>query len=139
MPTLLEAPLVDDTLQALPGWSGDQSGISREVRLPPHLDDELRRQVDVDATAMGHLPEVERIPDGTRFALRTPEVGGVSELDIALASHISDLAHRLTEQAPDVPVLAGVEAVREDDVEVDVESAAAPEQGPLDRVSGVRF
>ena len=139
MATLIEAPLVDETLQALPGWTGDQSGISRDVLLPPHLDEELRRQVDVDATAMGHFPEVERLPEGTRFALRTAEVGGVSELDIAMASHISDLAHRLTDEAPDVPVLAGVEAVRDDDVEVEVDSGATPDQAPPDRVSGVRF
>ncbi len=117
MPTLIESALIEQTLQALPGWTGDQERIWRDIQLPEHLDAELRRQVDVDAAAMGHYPEVERVPEGTRFALRTPEVGGVSELDFALAAHISDLAHRLTEQAPETAVLPGVEAVRHDDVE----------------------
>jgi pterin-4a-carbinolamine dehydratase len=119
MPTLLDTPLIDETLQALPGWQGDQTRIWREVRLPDDVDAELRRRVDVDATALGHQPGVERTGDTTRFELSTPEVGGVSELDIAHASHISDLAYRLTEEVPEVEVVPGVEAVREDEVDAD--------------------
>lgn len=111
-PTLLDAPLVAETLQALPGWYGDQAGIWREVRLPHALDEKLRHQVDIDAAAMGHTPGVEHIAEGTRYVLSTTEVGGVSELDIALASHISDLAHRLRPSEP------GVQAVRHDVVEL---------------------
>jgi 4a-hydroxytetrahydrobiopterin dehydratase len=122
MATLLEAPLVDETLQALPGWHGDQTGIWREVHLPHRLDEVLRHQVDVDAAAMGHEPQMQHIEGGTRFALRTPEVGGVSELDVALASHISDLAHRLRSSEP------GVDAVRNDDVEL----VAGSEDTPLE-------
>jgi len=116
-PTLLDAPLVEETLHALPGWSGDQAELHREVPLPHRLDEQLREQVDLDATAMGHLPEVERLADGTRFVLRTEEVGGVSELDIALASHISDIAHRLRPSEP------GVHARRDDEVDVVVGEA----------------
>ena len=120
-PTLLDEPLVDDTLQSLPGWNGDKHTLWREVHLPPHLDDELRRRVDVDSTAMGHAAEVERVDGGTRFVLTTHDVGGVSELDVALAAHISDLAHQLSPQEP------GVEAVREDDVDVVVGDSDALE------------
>ena len=111
-PTLLDAPLVEETLHALPGWYGDETELRREFHLPHRLDEKLRHQVDTDAAAMGHEPTVERLPDGTRFVLRTDEVGGVSELDVALAAHISDLAHRLRASEP------GVDAVREDDVEL---------------------
>jgi pterin-4a-carbinolamine dehydratase len=111
MATLLAEALIDETLESLPGWSGDQTEIWREVHLPQRLDEVLRHQIDIDATAMGHQPDVQHIEGGTRFALRTPEVGGVSELDIAFASHISDLAHRLRTSEP------GVEAVRDDEVE----------------------
>lgn len=121
MPTLLEAPLVDQTLKALPGWQGDQRTIWREVHLPQDLAATLRRQVETDASAMGHDPEIQDVPGGTRFALTTHEVGGVSELDVALAAHISDLAHRLT---PDEP---GVDAVRADDAEVVIEDSRAQE------------
>jgi 4a-hydroxytetrahydrobiopterin dehydratase len=111
-PTLLAEPLVEETLKALPGWQGDQEGIWREVHLPTHLDETLRYHVDVDSAALGHAPAVEAVPGGTRFALRTEEVGGVSELDVVLASRISDLAHRLRPEEP------GVAAVRQDDFEV---------------------
>jgi 4a-hydroxytetrahydrobiopterin dehydratase len=120
-PTLLDEPLVDDTLQSLPGWSGDRHTLWREFHLPPRLDEELRSRVDVDATAMGHPADVERVDGGTRFVLTTPEVGGVTELDVALASHISDLAHELSEREP------GVEAVRDDEVDVVVGESDAQE------------
>jgi len=122
MPTLIDAPLLDETLTALPGWEGDQSRIWRDVSLPDEVDAELRRRVDVDATAAGHHPEVERTGDTTRFVLTTPEVGGVSELDVALASHISDLAYRLTDEVPEVEVVPGVEAVRDDALDEDTGS-----------------
>ena len=109
MPTLLDSALVEDTLSSLPGWSGDATRLWREVHLTPDVDTELRRQVTVDAGAMGHAVAMEPCDGGTRFVLRTDEVGGVSELDVALAAHISDLAHRLSSQEP------GVHAVRHGD------------------------
>jgi 4a-hydroxytetrahydrobiopterin dehydratase len=120
-PTLLDEPLVDDTLQSLPGWNGDQHTLWREVRLPPRLDDELRRMVDVDSAAMGHDVDIERVEGGTRYVLTTHDVGGVSELDVALAAHISDLAHRLSQREP------GVDAVRDDEVDVVVGESDALE------------
>ena len=114
-PTLLEAQLVDDTLQSLPGWNGDTHTLWREVHLPPDLDQELRRQVDVDSTAMGHAAGAEQVEGGTRYVLTTHDVGGVSELDVALAARISDLAHQLSADQP------GVDAVRRGDDDVDVE------------------
>ena len=118
MPTLLDAPLVDETLEALPGWNRGEGEIWRELRLPKALDAQLRKQVTQDAQAMEHEVQVETVKGGTRFVLRTPEVGGVSELDVMLASHISDVVHRLTEAAPGVPDEPGVEAVRADGVDV---------------------
>jgi 4a-hydroxytetrahydrobiopterin dehydratase len=115
MPTLLEGPLVDDTLASLPGWAVGENGLWREVHLPTALDAELRREVLADAEAMGHEVQVEKVKGGTRFVLRTPEVGGISELDIVMASRISDVAHRLSEQEP------GVNAVRQDAPDIVVE------------------
>jgi len=112
MATLLDDELVRDTLQSLPGWEGDHRQISRELHLPPKQDAELRRLVEEDAEAMDHHPEVQRVKGGTKFVLSTHSEGGVTELDVALASRISDLAHRL------VPAEPGVDAVREDEPEV---------------------
>lgn len=95
MATLLDAALLTDTLKALPGWQGDSQGIYCDVTLPPEQDAELRRVVAVDAGAMGHPPLVEQRDGATRFVLRTEPDGGVTELDIAFASHISDLVKRL--------------------------------------------
>ena len=81
------------------------------MHLDPDPDAELRRQVSVDAGTMGHDPEVEAIDGGTRYTLTTHDEGGVTELDVMMASHISDLVHRLSNAEP------GVEAERDDEVE----------------------
>lgn len=96
MPTLLDDELVADTLRSLPGWQGGPAKIWRDVHLDATQGLELRRQVQVDADAMDHHPVVEPVEGGLRFELWTHSVGGVTELDISLASHISDLVHRLT-------------------------------------------
>lgn len=102
MPTLLDEALVTDTLQSLPGWQGGPDRIWRDVQLSAEDDAELRRQVAVDAAAMRHEPLVETVPGGTRFTLTTTDVGGVTELDIAFAAHLSDLVRRLTGTEPGV-------------------------------------
>lgn len=106
MPTLLDAELITDTLRSLPGWSGGPDRIWRDLQLTPEQDAELRRQVAVDADRMDHHPQVEPVDGGTRYTLWTHTAGGVTELDISLAAHISDLVHRLT-GAP------GIHAVRQ--------------------------
>lgn len=102
MATLLDAPLLAQTLQALPGWSGDTHALMREVHLTPAQDAELRERVAIDTAALAHPVTVETVSGGTRYVLTSPAEGGVTELDIMLASHISDLAHRLDEREPGV-------------------------------------
>ena len=109
MPTVLDDALLTDTLLSLPGWQGGREGIWRETHLTAELDAELRRQVSVDSASMGHEPVVENVAGGTRFTLSTQESGGVTELDISLAAHISDLVHRLSSDEP------GINAVRSGD------------------------
>jgi 4a-hydroxytetrahydrobiopterin dehydratase len=120
MATLLDPPLIDDALASLPGWNHGDGEIWREIRLPDELDAELRRKVEESAEAMPHPVQMQRIDGGTRFSLRTEDVGGISELDVYLASRISDLAHQLSEREP------GVNAVRQDDPDIVVEGS-----GPL--------
>jgi len=118
MATLLDETLIADTLASLPGWKGDSSSLRREVDLSPDQLQELRRQVDVDATAMGHLPTI----DGNVIVLTTADAGGVTELDIVMASHISDLVHRLSDSEP------GVEADNSDASLAIIRSAQAEDQ-----------
>ena len=119
MATLLDRPLVDDTLASLPGWNRGDDSIWREVHLSPEQDAELRRAVQVDSEAMDHQVQVDKVKGGTRFTLSTHDVGGVSELDIVLASRISDIAHRISAQEP------GVNAVRQDEPDIVVEGNSA--------------
>ncbi|MCU1595508.1 MAG: putative pterin-4-alpha-carbinolamine dehydratase [Frankiales bacterium] len=111
MTTNLSEELLVTTLQALPGWESNGSSIWRDVNLSPEDTQELRRQVSVDAGALGKEPEVTDRGNGvTRFTLGS--AGGVTEVDIALASHLSDLMHRLKPTEP------GVDAVRDDAPEI---------------------
>ena len=101
MPTLLTPHLVDDSLAALTGWSGDTVAIHRTIRLSS-LDQviNLIGAVDESARALNHPPAVERDGTAVTFTLSTVEVGGVSEVDISLASRINNLAGRLVGAAP---------------------------------------
>lgn len=91
MPTLLTEHLVEDSLTALTDWSGDPSGISRTVSLPAHQTEDLLGEVAVTAQSMDHHPQIDRSGGSTTFLLRTDSEGGVTELDIYMASRIDDL------------------------------------------------
>jgi len=89
MATLLDDHLVADAMANLPEWSGDAKRITRTVRCSGAED--LLAQVGEVADALDHHPVVERDGDAVTFVLWTHSQGGVTELDIALASRIDDL------------------------------------------------
>jgi 4a-hydroxytetrahydrobiopterin dehydratase len=89
MATLLDDQLVTDAMENLDEWSGDAKRISRTVRVDDV--DALLAAVGEAADAMDHHPEVERDGEAATFTLWTHSAGGVTELDIALASRINDL------------------------------------------------
>lgn len=91
MPTLLNEHLVEDALTALTEWSGDPSGITRTVSLSTEQTDDLLSEVAVAANSMNHHPDIDRSGGRATFRLRTHSEGGVTELDIYLASRIDDL------------------------------------------------
>ncbi len=101
MPTLLTPALVESSLTALYEWSGDTKAITRTVRM-----DSAQQVIDlvgavaVSADALGHRPVVEQSGAAVTFTLTSDDVGGVSEVDIALASHIDNLSGRLAGAAP---------------------------------------
>lgn len=101
MPTPLTPHLVEDSLAALSEWSGDTTSIHRTIRLdsPTQVID-LVNAVSVSAESLGHGPVVEQRGTEVTFTLASEEVGGVSEVDIALASHIDNLAGRLAGAPP---------------------------------------
>lgn len=134
MATLLDDALIADTLGSLPGWQGDSTRLWRDVSLDPDQETELRRQIDVDAGAMGHAPTFEQAEGATRIVLRTADQDGVTELDVALASHISDLLHRISGDE------RGVEAIRKDETVVIFRAAegadAEEERSPGPPIAG---
>lgn len=100
MPTVLDEHQVADSLTQLPSWSGDPSRIRRTVTLPAGQMEQLLSAVALAADDMNHHPEVDRSGDATTFALWTHSVGGVTDLDIALARRIDDLAVEVSGAAP---------------------------------------
>ncbi|HVE63279.1 MAG TPA: 4a-hydroxytetrahydrobiopterin dehydratase [Mycobacteriales bacterium] len=101
MPTLLTPALVESSLAALYEWSGDTTAITRTVRMASAQQAaDLVGAVEVSAGSLGHHPVVERKGTAVTFTLTSDEVGGVSEVDITLASHIDNLSGRLAGAAP---------------------------------------
>lgn len=101
MPTALTPHLVDDSLAALSDWTGDTTAIRRTVRLDTQQQAvDLIGLVETSTTALQHEPQVEREGTAVTFTLSTAEIGGVSEIDIALAAHIDNLAGRLVGAPP---------------------------------------
>ena len=95
-PARLDQALVESSLQALPHWSGDTESISRTVPVTAGQAEQLLEAVATSAKAMNHDPEVEQTEGQVRFALTTHSAGGVTALDIAMASHINDLVAQAT-------------------------------------------
>jgi 4a-hydroxytetrahydrobiopterin dehydratase len=104
MATLLDDRLVTDALQGLEEWSGDHERISRSLSVDDP--DALLAAVAEAADALDHHPEVQRDGDRLTFVLWTHSQGGVTELDIALASRIDDLVlvtqHQMRDAAGNV-------------------------------------
>lgn len=88
-PTDLAAALV----ASLPDWSGDTSGIERTVEcstFPAAI--KLVDDVAVFAEEHDHHPDIDIRWRTVRFACSTHSEGGVTELDLALARRIDELA-----------------------------------------------
>lgn len=90
-----EQPLTDEEaaagLRDLPRWSGDASRISRVIALPEeNLQAVLDKVRELVHTSNGHI-DIERTEDGTRLALWTRRVGGVTRPDLSLAHRVDAL------------------------------------------------
>lgn len=101
MATLLDDRLVVDALTGLEGWTGDHERIWRTVTLDGDRVELLLAEVAQTADVMNHHPDVDRGDGSVTFTLSTHSAGGVTELDIALASRIDDLVRRSERVGPD--------------------------------------
>jgi 4a-hydroxytetrahydrobiopterin dehydratase len=89
MATLLDDRLVADALHGLDEWTGGPDRIARTVTV--ENPDDLLASVAVAADTLDHHPEISHDGNALTFTLWTHSQGGVTELDIALASRIDDL------------------------------------------------
>ncbi len=92
----LDEPLVTSSLKVLPHWTGDSTRISRSVLIAGTEAEQFLRALAESADAMNHHPEVEEGDGRLRISLSTHSAGGVTALDIAMASHIDDLVAQAT-------------------------------------------
>jgi 4a-hydroxytetrahydrobiopterin dehydratase len=93
MPTLLSTENLAQALTELPGWSGDTAGIQRAVTAPSFLAGiRLVDAVAEVAEASDHHPDIDIRWRTVTFRLATHSAGGVTELDLALARRIDELA-----------------------------------------------
>ncbi|WP_261557533.1 4a-hydroxytetrahydrobiopterin dehydratase [Frankia tisae] len=93
MPTKLDSAEVTDALASLPGWLGDADRIQLEILVDGDEADAITTEVLRAADELDHHPVVEHGPGSTTFTVWTHSVGGVTELDVALARKISQILH----------------------------------------------
>ena len=96
MPTPLDVGQLSRALQERPDWAGGPDRIWRTTRLTTDEDAELRRLVAAAADAMDHHPVLEDDAGATRWVLWTHSAGGVTDLDLTLASRIDVLVGQVT-------------------------------------------
>ncbi|HEX6871830.1 MAG TPA: 4a-hydroxytetrahydrobiopterin dehydratase [Micromonosporaceae bacterium] len=95
MAELLTADEIAAGLAGLPEWSGDASAIRRTVALPS-FGSAIRAVDDVAAVAeeMDHHPDIDIRWRTLTFACATHAMGGVTDLDLALARRIDEVVAR---------------------------------------------
>jgi 4a-hydroxytetrahydrobiopterin dehydratase len=92
MAELLKPEEVRSALGTRPGWTGDESAIARTVKLPSFP--EAIAVVDRVATVaeeMDHHPDIDIRWRMVTFRCSTHSAGGVTDLDLDLASRIDEI------------------------------------------------
>lgn len=92
-PTLLTDAEVGTGLDRLPGWSGTTSGIERSYDFPAFLAGvQTVSEVATAAESMDHHPDIDIRWRTVHFACSTHSAGGLTSLDLELATKIHQLA-----------------------------------------------
>jgi 4a-hydroxytetrahydrobiopterin dehydratase len=92
MPDPLDAGEIERALSGLDGWSGDGTGIHRTAELPsfPAAIGVVDRVAEA-AEAADHHPDIDIRWRTLTFRCVTHSAGGVTDLDVALASRIDEI------------------------------------------------
>lgn len=91
MATLISDDLIVDALPRLPGWRRDDHRLRRDLPVEGDIRGLLAAEFDELARLSRHPIRVTSSPSGLSVSLTTEDVGGVSEIDLALATRINDL------------------------------------------------
>lgn len=92
-PERLSPDAVAAGLRNLPLWSGDDAYLERIVTAPTFVVGiEILGRVATLAEDMNHHPDMDVRWRRVRYGLTTHDVGGVTELDLALARRIDGVA-----------------------------------------------
>ncbi len=92
MATLLSAESVAELAQILPGWQLRQGRLHRELQFAGFVAAfGFMAQVALVAEALGHHPDWSNSWNRVVIDLTTHDLGGLSDLDLALAQRINQL------------------------------------------------
>jgi len=92
MPTLLTSTAISAALPELPGWELDGPALLRIAELPSFpAAIAVVGQVGAAAEELDHHPDIDVRWRTLTFRCTTHSVGGLTELDVALARSISEL------------------------------------------------
>ncbi len=96
MPTRLSDDEIPERIADLAGWTFEEGGLEQTFRFGDFVTAfGFMTSAAIIAEKMNHHPEWSNVYARVTVRLTTHDVGGLSELDVELASHMSELAGRL--------------------------------------------
>lgn len=89
----LSGDSIQTSLKSLRGWSLNDDKLHREFRFPNFVEAfGFMTSVAIEAEKMNHHPEWFNVYNKVIVDLTTHEAGGITELDVALAKRMNELA-----------------------------------------------
>ncbi|MBT8037304.1 MAG: 4a-hydroxytetrahydrobiopterin dehydratase [Verrucomicrobiae bacterium] len=89
---LIPAEELDDALKRAPEWEADGDAITRTIEFEEYMEgiDFVNEIAEVVEEAQ-HIPEIDIRDGSVTLRLKTEDAGGVTDLDVELASRIDNL------------------------------------------------
>ena len=83
---------IDDALKRCPEWEAEGNAITRSIEFEDYMDgiDFVNDLADI-ATEAQHYPEIDIRDCKVTLRLRSEDAGGVTEIDLELASRIDNV------------------------------------------------
>ena len=89
---LIPADEIDDALKRCPEWEAEGDAITRTIEFEEYMEgiDFVNDLAEIIADAQ-HIPEIDIRDCKVTLRLRTEDAGGVTDIDVELASRIDTL------------------------------------------------